>query len=139
MLNDDLALLKSVPLFEGLSKRELRAILKVSRKVHFLEGRAIVSEGDTAAGFHLIAEGRAKVLVNGKKRNALKKGDFFGEISLLDGGPRSASVIAESDVTTLAISAWQFRPILTQHPSIMKKMLVELCARLRSTQKIPGT
>jgi CRP/FNR family cyclic AMP-dependent transcriptional regulator len=139
MPKDDLTMLSSVPLFEGLSNRELRAILRVARQVHFPAGKSIVKEGDTAAGFHLIAEGKAKVIVNGKKRNQLSKGDFFGEISLLDGGPRSASVIADTDVTTLAISAWQFRPILTQNPSIMKKMLIELCARLRSTQKIPGT
>ncbi|MCA1840507.1 MAG: cyclic nucleotide-binding domain-containing protein [Actinomycetota bacterium] len=138
MPREDIDLLASVALFEGLSKRELRAIARVAKQVHFPAGHDIVVEGETAAGFHLIAKGKATIVVGGRKRNQLGSGDYFGEISLIDGGPRSATVVAETDVTTLAISAWQFKPLLVQYPSMMKKMLIELCARLRSTQKIPG-
>jgi signal-transduction protein with cAMP-binding, CBS, and nucleotidyltransferase domain len=84
---DAVAMLKNVPLFEGLSRRELEQILKVAKEIEFDEGHAIVEEGATGVGFHLILEGEAHVLVGGRKRATLRAGDYFGEMSLIDGGP----------------------------------------------------
>jgi CRP-like cAMP-binding protein len=129
-------LLGEVPLFQGLSKKELSAIAGSGKEVNHPEGREIVKEGSTeAAGFHLILEGTAKVLARGRTVNRLGPGDHFGEMSLLDGGPRSASVVAETDVHTFSITAWAFRPLIDRNPSIARKLLVDLSRRLREATK----
>jgi CRP-like cAMP-binding protein len=73
--------------------------------------------------------------VNKRKRGTLGAGDFFGEISLLDGGPRSADVVAATDVDMLGLTAWVFRGVLEQYPSIAQKMLVTMAGRLRDATK----
>ena len=129
-------LLGDVPLFHGLSKKELNAIAESGKEVNHAEGREIVKEGSTeAAGFHLILEGNAKVVANGRTVNRLGPGDHFGEMSLLDGGPRSATVIAETDVRTFSVTAWAFRPLIDRNPSIARKLLVDLSRRLREATK----
>lgn len=133
---DTIDLLGGVPLFQGLTKKELKAIAAVGKQVEHPAGRDIVKEGSAeGAGFHLIVEGTAKVLVGGNTRNRLGPGDYFGEMSLLDKGPRSATVQAESDMRTLSLASWAFLPLLDRHPSIARKMLVELSRRLRASDR----
>ena len=132
---DTLALLKSVPLFEGLSKRELESIRSVAKEIHFDEGHDIVEEGATGVGFHLLLEGEAHVLIGGRKRATLRPGDYFGEMSLLDGGPRSATVRTSTPVRTLALTSWAFLPLLEKSPKIAKKLLVEMSKRLRAIER----
>lgn len=124
-------LLKSVPLLQGLSKRELKAILQAAEDVEHPAGESIVREGATGAGFHLILDGRAAVSIGGEVRKHLGPGDYFGEMALIDKGPRSATVTSETPVRTLIISAWTFNPLLDQFPSIARKLLVEMTKRLR--------
>jgi CRP-like cAMP-binding protein len=128
-------MLGSVPLFEGLSKRELDTIYREAKEIEFEAGHDIVEQGATGVGFHLILEGKADVLVGGRKRASLGPGDYFGEMSLLDGGPRSATVKTSTDVRTLALTSWAFLPLLDKMPSIARKMLVELSRRLRGLEK----
>lgn len=132
---DALAMLSSVPLFDGLSKRELNAIVNVAKEIEFEEDHAIVEEGATGVGFHLILEGEVAVLVGGRKRATLGAGNYFGEMSLLDGGPRSATVKTATPVRTLAITSWAFLPLIDKSPSIAKKMLQEMSRRLRSLER----
>lgn len=130
--------LASVPLFEGLSKRELRQVVSATSEVTFPEGRSIVEEGaDAGAGFHLILDGEVRVIMAGRTRARLGPGEFFGEISLLDGGPRTATVLAQTPVRTLSIPAWNFIPILDRNPTIARKLLVEVAKRLRAVQRRP--
>jgi CRP-like cAMP-binding protein len=128
-------MLSSVPLFEGLSKRELDMIYRAAKETEFDPGHDIVEQGATGVGFHLILGGKADVLVGGRKRASLGPGDYFGEMSLLDGGPRSATVRTASHVRTLALTSWAFLPLLDKMPSIARKMLVELSRRLRGLEK----
>ena len=128
-------MLGSVPLFEGLSKKELDLIYREAKQSEFEAGHDIVEQGATGVGFHLILEGKADVLVGGRKRATLGPGDYFGEMSLLDGGPRSATVKTATDVRTLALTSWAFLPLLDKMPSIARKMLVELSRRLRGLEK----
>jgi CRP/FNR family cyclic AMP-dependent transcriptional regulator len=128
-------LLSRVPLFSGCSQREVSAIAGATKEVRRREGSVLARTGEPGVGFFLLVDGTASVLVNGRKRNTLKPGDFFGEISLLDGGPRSADVVANEDVTMLGLTAWVFRGILEQYPSIAQKMLVALAGRLRGATK----
>ena len=129
--------LKKVPLFSGCSARELASLGRFLREVDFPAGRQIVQEGRTGTGLHVIVEGETKVVVGDRTRRRLGPGDFFGEISLLDRGPRTATVIAETPVRTLSLSAWNFRAALKEHPSLAVKMLEELASRLRTAGSSP--
>jgi len=124
--------LKTVPLFSGCSTRELASLGRFLREVDFPAGRQIVQEGRTGTGLHVIIEGETKVVVGDRTRRRLGPGAFFGEISLLDRGPRTATVVAETPVRTLTLSAWNFRAALKEHPSMAVKMLEELASRVRS-------
>ena len=128
-------LLKKVPLFSGCTKRELDAIAKAVKEVQHRPGHVIAREGDTGLGFFLITEGTASVSVGGKARAKLGPGDFFGEISLLDRGPRTATVTATSPIKMLALTAWVFRGLVEQHPTIALNMLKVVAQRLRTAVK----
>jgi CRP/FNR family transcriptional regulator, cyclic AMP receptor protein len=126
---------KAVPIFSSCTQKELKGIATSGKEVSFETGRVICKEGDTGVGLHIILEGEVKVLVGGRTRRRLGPGAFFGEIALLDGGPRSASVVAESPVRTFAITSWNFRSVLKEHPSMPVKMLEEVCKRLRENER----
>jgi CRP-like cAMP-binding protein len=128
-------LLSRVPLFSGCSQREIAAIARATKEVNRRAESVLARTGEPGVGFFLLVDGTANVVVNGRKRATLQPGDFFGEISLLDGGPRSADVVANTDVTMLGLTAWVFRGVLEQYPSIAQKMLVTLASRLRGATK----
>ena len=98
------------------------------------EGKDITEQGGGAAGFHLIKEGNASVHVGGKDRPGIGPGSYFGEISMIDGQPRSATVHAETEMTTISIPSWSFHPILEEEPEVAKVLLKVLCARLRAAE-----
>lgn len=133
--SDAVNLLKSVPLFEALTKKELEAIRRASQEVNFPAGRIIVTEGETGAAFHLVLEGKAKVITGGRTRATLGPGDYFGEMSLIDHGPRSATVKAETPVRTLSLVSWDFLPLLDHMPQLARKMLVIMSQRLRAAER----
>src|SRR6266487_3277420 len=91
-------MLSTVDLFSGFTKKELGKIHDSAKEVHFPAGHAIVSEGESGVGFHMILQGKASVTVGGQLRTHLGPGDYFGEIALIDRGARSASVTADTDV-----------------------------------------
>lgn len=125
-------LLASVPLFADFSKRELKALGAYLKESHFNAGEDIVTAGDAGNRFYIIAEGRAKVLVKGRTRRTLGPGGFFGEMSILDGSPRNATVRAETPVHTYWVGTVAFKNLLKENFSITQKILAELCARIRS-------
>ena len=125
--------LRSVPLFAGLSDRALKDILGRTKVVEH-GGSEIVEEGHGAVGFHLILDGNVTVLQGGEVLRTLGPGDHFGEISLLDGKPRSATIRPDGPVRTLSISAWGFKPLLEKHPDISYQLLLGLCAHLREAE-----
>jgi CRP/FNR family cyclic AMP-dependent transcriptional regulator len=126
-------LLKSIPLFSSCTAGELRRISAIVKEVEFPAGRTICREGDTGVGLHVVVEGETKVQIGGRTRRRLGAGAFFGEIALLDGGPRSATVVAETPVRTLSIPAWSFKTTLRSNPNLALKMLEETCRRLRTS------
>jgi CRP-like cAMP-binding protein len=123
--------LRRVPLFSGLDDRDLDRIADSFKQRDYAAGDTIASEGSGAAGFFVIGEGTAKVTVNGEERATLGPGDYFGEIALLDEGARTATVTAESDMTTYAMTLWEFRPIVETDPRIAWKLVQALAHRLR--------
>lgn len=134
MPNDRVEKLRSVPLFHGLSRRQVSQIVKLGRELEFLAGEPIVEVGLRARDFYLILSGRAKLRVPGRRIRSLGPGDYFGEISVLDGGPRTATVTAETRLWALRLDRSKFVPLLDRHGSIARKILVEMCARLRSAE-----
>ena len=124
-------LLSSVPLFAELSRQELEQIAGVGREVEFAQGSPIVEHGMQASDFYLILDGQALLEVPKKKPRQLGPGDSFGEISVLDGGPRTATVTAQTPVKAFRLGRDEFETVLDRHGSIGRKILVEMCARLR--------
>jgi CRP-like cAMP-binding protein len=127
--------LADVPLFAGLSKRHLRNIAKLGEEQEFATGATLAEEGSAGDTFHVLLEGEAKVTRGGRRLNRLIPWDFFGEIALIDGGPRTASVVAETPVKTLTIDRSKFRKMLEEDTSIGVKMLEELARRLRNNER----
>ncbi len=125
---------RSVPLFRELSDRELGEVVQVTKRVEYPAGATVATEGERGLGFHLILEGNAEVSVGGASRGVLGPGDYFGEISLLDGGPRSATVATTTPMQTLSIVSWDFGPLLDRHPAMTKKLLLGLCEIIRESR-----
>ena len=127
--------LSRTPLFAGLSRRHLRALARVTAISSYREGATIVREGAAGGSLFVILEGRAKVTAKGRTLARIAEGDFFGEMSLLDGSPRSASVIAETRMTVLRLSGRDFTRVLKADPSIGWILLTELAGRLRQRER----
>ena len=124
-----------VPLFFGCSNRELQAIARAVKEIDHKAGTVIAREGDPGIGLFIIASGKADVSIGGKKKSSLGKGDFFGEIALLDGGPRTATVTATTPVRLYGLTEWTFRGLMQQDPKIAIKVLVAMAGRLRNATK----
>ncbi len=133
---DDLTTqLKAVPFLSSLSSRDLKHVAELGRTVTHAAGREVVVEGSGSVGFHLVLGGSAEVDVHGAARPPMTVGEHFGEISMLDGKPRTASVKAGPDgLTTFAITAWAFSGLVKKHPEMLEPIVQTLCARLRSSE-----
>jgi CRP-like cAMP-binding protein len=121
-------------IFGSLDKRTIKRLAESATRTSHEAGKEITTQGESGVGFHLILSGSATVTVNGENVGQLKAGDYFGEISLIDGKRRSASVVTDSDMTTAALSAWQFRPMLDEVPGLAKSLLLVLCERVRKAE-----
>ncbi|HZD18030.1 MAG TPA: cyclic nucleotide-binding domain-containing protein [Actinomycetota bacterium] len=129
-------MLARVPLFASLSPRQLRRLADLTEEQRYMEGAAIVREGDTGDTFYVIMSGGAKVVRgSGRVVNHLYPGDFFGEISLLDGGPRTASVVAETELTMLALPRSAFLRTIRDEPAVGIKLLQHAAAMLRRLER----
>lgn len=133
MPQDDItAKLAAVPMFSGCTRKELGIIARAAKEVNHRAGAVIAREGERGIGLFLLVDGRCSVTIGGKSKGMLGPGDFFGEIALLDGGPRTATVTADTDVRLLGLTEWMFRGLLAEHPSIALKTLEAVAGRLRT-------
>lgn len=130
-----ISLLQKTPIFAKTSETSLEAMLKSAVQKSAEAGTKIVEKGQSGVGFYLILDGEAEVVADGKKLAELRPGDFFGELSVIDGAPRTADVVAKTDVTSLVVTQWAMRSLISSHPEIALSMLEELCKRLRSTNR----
>jgi CRP-like cAMP-binding protein len=126
--------LRRVPLFAQVDKKHLKRLEQRMQDRTFPEGHEIASEGESGVGFFLIEDGTAVVSVGGETRRELGPGDWFGEIALIDEGPRSATVTAGSDLRCRGMSAWEFRPFVQEHPEVAWPLLQALVRRLRDSE-----
>jgi CRP-like cAMP-binding protein len=133
-------LLQSVPLFAGLSARDVRRIAALATESTFGAGRTIVQRGVRGDAFYLIVEGTAKVyrtlVPTGRAIARLGEGDFFGEMALLDGGPRTATVVAETRVVAVKLPRAGFRRLLLAEPTVTLRLLEVMTQRAREAAPI---
>jgi CRP/FNR family cyclic AMP-dependent transcriptional regulator len=124
-------LLKKVPLFSNLSKGNLDEIAKIADETEVSAGKAIAKEGETGLEFVFILEGQAKVEKHGKVVNRLAPHDFFGEVAIIDGRPRTATVTAETDMKLLVVESRYFARLLEKTPGLLNEIMVALCKYIR--------
>jgi CRP/FNR family cyclic AMP-dependent transcriptional regulator len=143
---DLVSVLGDVDLFRGLSPKVLGQIAERAHQADYAPGTKVIVQGDSVEGFkafspggvemHVVLGGSARIDVFGETHTTLGPGTYFGEISLIDGRPRSADVVAGDDgLRTLALSKWTFDDLLEKHPEIAVPMLRVLAARLRADEE----
>jgi len=123
--------LARVPIFANCTPSEIEAIVAVAQESAFQEGQIIVTQGTPGQAFYLILSGRVEIIRDAQSLGAFGPGDFFGEMSLLDQAPRSATIKALEPTLCMMLSSWDFKALLEQHPSIAVKLLEILSRRLR--------
>jgi CRP-like cAMP-binding protein len=128
--------LKRVPLFADLNRRELGQVARLFKERRFSEGETVVREGSGGAAFFLIDAGEATVSVRGDLRTTLGPGDYFGEIALIDEGARSATVTASSELACWGLTFWDFRPLVQDNAAIGWKLLQSLAKKLRAAEQL---
>ena len=127
--------LTDVPLFEGCSERQLRRIGGIARVFEAPTGTVITRVGEPGNEFYLILDGTVSVDLSVGKPVVLRPGEFFGEMSLLDGGPRSATVVADTPIRLLVISRRHFSGLLKDVPGLTPTLLVTLSKRVRQAEE----
>lgn len=127
--------LAGVPLFEGLSKRQLKKIAALGEVVRFMDGSSVVKEGEPGESLFVALTGQAKVQVKGRTVHRVLPGDHFGEISLLDGGERTAAVVTETPMTLLEITRADFLKALEHDPEVAVALLEGLARMIRRVDR----
>lgn len=129
-----LELLGNVRLFSTCNKRELARIAALVDEVEAPKGKVLVRQGDTGEECFVIAEGQAKATMRGRGSAVLRPGSFFGEMALLDQGPRSATVTAETDMHLLVLGSRQFSALINEVPTVAVRIMQGLAERLRAAE-----
>jgi CRP-like cAMP-binding protein len=128
-------LLRSVDLFEEMSNRELERLAKSFRESRFEAGETIAAEGTRGVGFFVIGEGMVRYSVGGEDRGLGGPGDYFGEIALIDDGPRTATVTADTDVIAYGLVSWEFQPLVEENAAMAWELLQGMAKRLRAASQ----
>jgi CRP-like cAMP-binding protein len=129
--------LSHVPLFAHLPARDLRRVAGLAEETWFNAGRIVVEEGQPGSSFYVILDGEARVTKGaaGRRIAQLGPGDHFGEMALLDGQPRSATVTAETSLDAVRIRRAAFRTLLKREPDVGLQIMAALAARVRACEK----
>jgi CRP/FNR family transcriptional regulator, cyclic AMP receptor protein len=133
-LRRSVAALRVVPLFDGFTTRHLRRLAREADVVRFSAGRPIVVEGQSGEAMFVMLIGTALVVRRGRRVGSLIPGDFFGELSALDGGPRTASVVPETPVEALRVFRHTLRKMVDEEPALAMGLLEGLARRIRQVR-----
>ena len=131
---DLVSTLRTVPLFSGLSDKDVKRLANSLSERTFPAGHEIAVEGKEGVGFFVIESGEVSVSRGGEHIRKLGPGDYFGEMAVIDQGPRSASVVAESELRCRGMTAWSFRPFVESHGEVAWPLLEALVKRLREAE-----
>jgi CRP-like cAMP-binding protein len=123
--------LERLPLLSGLSSRARAQLARSMKERTFPAGRRVITEGSGGVGFFIITDGKAAGSIGGEAVRVLGPGDYFGEMALLDGEARTASVTADTELTCLTMTAWAFKSFVADNPQVGWVMLQTLVERLR--------
>jgi CRP/FNR family cyclic AMP-dependent transcriptional regulator len=138
----DIELIGRVPLFHGLSRALLDRVAALTEEITYNAGRVIVEKDTPGRAFYVIVDGTARVvkgqIVTARREAELGPGDFFGELALLDGERRAATVIATTDLTTIRIERTPFRRLLREEPELALKLLEGMARRTRRILDAPS-
>ena len=129
-----IALLETIPLFRDLSRKQLDQIARLADEIRVPAGKRLATAGERGDELFVIIEGRATVSTKRGRSLRLGRGNFFGEMSLLDGGPRSATVDADSDMRLLVVGHREFWQLLTAAPPLTFKIMSSLSNRVRDAE-----
>jgi CRP-like cAMP-binding protein len=127
-------MLRDIPLFSSLSEDELDLLVPIFNERTYQPGHEITKEGTPGFGFFVIESGTAKVTVRGEERRTLGPGAYFGEIALIDEGPRAATITTETPVVAHMLSGREFRPLVQEHPALGWSLLQGLATILRDEE-----
>ena len=128
-----------IPLLAVLSDKDRTRVLQYAKKRTYAAGEVVVHEGDQSLNLYIVASGHARVEREGRGQVArLEPGAFFGELGLIEKHERTATVIAEDDLTCYLLPAWEFRSLLKEHPEMAVPMLHAVIARLHGIDHHPG-
>jgi len=133
-VRDPVGSLQRAGLFADMDRRQSEQIARILKEHPFAKGETIIHEGTGGAAFFVIVSGEAAVSSKGAEIAKLGPGDHFGEIALIDGGPRSATVTATTDMVCYGLTFWEFRPLVERNGTIAWKLLQALAKRLREAQ-----
>ena len=125
-------LLKRVPIFSDLDRKELDRIAASMKPRTFNAGETVTTEGQTGVGFFVIEQGEATVTIGGDERRKLGPGDYFGEVALLNETARTATIKADTDLRCYGLTSWEFRPLVETHGSIAWKLLQAMSKTYRN-------
>jgi CRP-like cAMP-binding protein len=131
------ALLSGVALFSTCAKHELRRIAGIVDEIEAPKAKTLATEGETGAEFFVVVEGTATATQHGRKVATIGPGSFFGELALLDQGPRAATVIADTDMHLLVLTSRAFFALVDDLPSVNRKILAGMAERLRAAERAP--
>ena len=134
MAQGPIDLLERVPIFQGLDHRELERIASSMKQRTFNAGDTVTAEGQGGVGFFVIESGEAKVTIGGRDRRTLGAGDYFGEVALLTDSPRTATIMAETDLRCYGMTSWDFKPLVESHSSIAWKLLQTMAKKYQEPQ-----
>jgi len=135
---DKIERLKEIPIFEGCSQRQLRRVAKIARVFDVAADTVLARAGEPGDEFFLIIDGSVWVEVSSEKRVLLHPGEFFGEMSILDGGPRSATIVADTPVRLLVITRRHFSMLLKDVPGLTQTVMATLSKRVREAEERAG-
>ena len=124
-------MLRKVPLFAGLDKKELDEIASSMRERRFKAGDTVTQEGAGGVGFLVVEEGQADVNVGGEAKGSVGPGDYFGEIALINESPRTATLTARTDMLCYGMTPWDFRPLVESNSTIAWKLLTAMAQKMR--------
>lgn len=129
--------LGDVPLFSGCNRKELAKVAALTTEVDVPEGKVLAREGQPGREFYVILDGKASVSIGGHEVAGLGPGDFFGEMALLDQGPRVATVTASTPMEVAVLEPREFSTLIEEHPGVARKVLKGMAQRLREAEKAP--
>jgi len=129
--------LSEVLLFSGCNRKELSHIASLATEIDVPQGKVLAHEGSPGREFYVILDGKASVSIDGNDVATLGPGDFFGEMALLDQGPRVATVTADTAMEVAVLDPREFSTLVEEHPGVARKILKVLAHRLRESERAP--